>query len=163
MRSRNFARHAVPPLSKPNAAYIINWSNVNGTLKLAVIMDAIWFQQTLERAGASHADLARHLRLAPSAVSRMMKGERQMKLLEAVQIAAFLGVSQDEVLRHAGASAETVPRAGPARRGRPPRAFAAPVAPPRAEPIPIRSAARGGADQQMFLEDGPIGYTPRPA
>jgi len=78
-------------------------------------MDAIWFQQTLERAGASQADLARHLRLAPSAVSRMMKGERQMKLLEAVQIAAFLGVSQDEVLRHAGASAETVPRAGPAR------------------------------------------------
>src|SRR5437762_7236074 len=126
-------------------------------------MDAIWFQQALERAGASQADLARQLRLAPSAVSRMVKGERQMKLLEAVQIAAFLGVSQDEVLRHAGASAETVPRAGPARRGRPPRAFAAPVAPPRAEPIPIRSAARGGADQQMFLEDGPIGYTPRPA
>jgi len=126
-------------------------------------MNAIWFQQALERAGASQADLARHLRLAPSAVSRMVKGERQMKLLEAVQIAAFLGVSQDEVLRHAGASAETVPRAGPARRGRPPRAFTAPVAPPRAEPIPIRSAARGGADQQMFLEDGPIGYTPRPA
>ena len=29
--------------------------------------------------------------------------------------------------------------------------------------IPIRSAARGGTDQEMFLEDGPIGYTPRPA
>ena len=29
--------------------------------------------------------------------------------------------------------------------------------------IPIRSAARGGGDQEMFLEDGPIGYTPRPA
>ncbi len=28
--------------------------------------------------------------------------------------------------------------------------------------IPIRSAARGGSDQEMFLEDG-IGYTPRPA
>jgi phage repressor protein C with HTH and peptisase S24 domain len=130
---------------------------------LTGIMDAIWFQQALERAGASQADLARHLRLAPSAISRMVKGERQMKLLEAVQIAAFLGVSQDDVLRRAGASAETPPRIGPARRGRPPRAFAAPVTPPRAEPIPIRSAARGGADQQMFLEDGPIGYTPRPA
>ncbi len=126
-------------------------------------MDATWFQQTLERAGVSQADLARHLRLAPSAVSRMLKGERQMKLLEAVQIAAFLGVSQDEVLRHAGAATEAVPRPGPARRGRPPRAFVSPAAPPRAEPIPIRSAARGGGDQQMFLEDGPIGYTPRPA
>jgi Peptidase S24-like len=29
--------------------------------------------------------------------------------------------------------------------------------------IPIRGAARGGGDQEMFLEDGPIGYTPRPA
>ena len=26
-----------------------------------------------------------------------------------------------------------------------------------------RSAARGGGEQEMFLEDGPIGYTPRPS
>src|ERR1700692_103436 len=104
-------------------------------------MVAIWFQQTLERTGASQADLALHLRLAPSAVSRMVKGERQMKLLEAVQIAAFLGVSQDEVLRHAGANAETPPRLGPAPRGRPPRALLAPVPPPpgRAHPAPRRA------------------------
>jgi phage repressor protein C with HTH and peptisase S24 domain len=127
------------------------------------IMDSQWFQQTIERAGASQADLARHLRLAPSAVSRMLKGERQMKLLEAVQIAAFLGVSQDDVLKHAGASSEAAARAVPARRGRPPRALGTQTIAPRAEPIPIRSAGRGGGDQEMFLEDGPIGYTPRPA
>ena len=51
-------------------------------------MDGSWFHQALERVNATQADLARHLRLAPSAVSRMMKGERQMKLLEAVQIAS---------------------------------------------------------------------------
>ncbi|HZU88537.1 MAG TPA: LexA family transcriptional regulator [Stellaceae bacterium] len=136
-------------------------------------MDAMWFQQALERAGVSQADLARHLRLAPSAVSRMLKGDRQMKLLEAVQVAAFLGVAQDEVLRHAGASLDAPPRPGggvadmaaaPPRRGRPPRAFAGP--PPgagRADAIPIRSAGRGGGEQQMFLSDGPIGYTARPA
>ena len=67
------------------------------------MMDANWFQQALDRAGVSQADLARQLRLAPSAISRMMKGERNMKLLEAVQIAAFLGVPQEEVLRNAGA------------------------------------------------------------
>src|SRR6185503_9002076 len=109
-------------------------------------MDAIWFQQALERAGVSQADLARHLRLAPSAVSRMLKGERQMKLLEAVQVSAFLGVPQDEVLQHAGAAIDMAARpssAGPARRGRPPRPQVGPVSPPRAEPIPIRSAARG--------------------
>ena len=131
-------------------------------------MDAIWFQQALDRAGASQADLARHLRLAPSAISRMLKGDRQMRLLEAVQVAAFLGVSQDEVLQHAGASIEPPVDAisgptGPARRGRPPRAMPSPPAAPRAEPIPIRSAGRGGGDQEMFLEDGPIGYTARPA
>jgi len=126
-------------------------------------MDAMWFQQALERAGTSQADLARHLRLAPSAISRMLKGERQMKLLEAVQVAAFLGVSQEDVLRHAGDSGGAAPRSEPGRRGRPPRAAMAPAGPSRAEPIPIRSAARGGGDQEMFLEDGPIGYTPRPA
>jgi len=127
-------------------------------------MNATWFQETLERAGMSQADLARHLGLAPSAISRMLKGERQMKLLEAVQIAGFLGISQDEVLRHAGASGEATATAGPARRGRPPRATVAPVAAgPRPEPIPIRSAARGGGDREMFLADGPIGYTARPA
>ena len=132
---------------------------------VTAIMDATWFQQTLERAGMSQADLARHLGLAPSAISRMLKGERQMKLLEAVQIAAFLGISQDEVLRHAGTGSEAEVPAGPARRGRPPRAIIAPaaVAGARVEPIPIRSAARGGGDQEMFLADGPIGYTARPA
>jgi hypothetical protein len=131
-------------------------------------MDANWFQQALDRTGATQADLARHLRLAPSAISRMIKGERQMKLLEAVQVAAFLGLPQDEVLQHAGASVDALPSPEPPRRGRPPRAaVTGPVTAAstgsRAEMIPIRSAARGGRDQSMFLEDGPIGHTPRPA
>jgi phage repressor protein C with HTH and peptisase S24 domain len=124
-------------------------------------MDTIWFHNTLEQAGVSQADLARHLGLAPSAVSRMLRGERQMKLLEAVQTAQFLGVSQEEVLRRAGDAAPLPPE--PARRGRPPRS-AMPLPPmQRQDSMPIRSAARGGTDQPMFLGDGPIGYTPRPA
>jgi transcriptional regulator with XRE-family HTH domain len=135
-------------------------------------MDAKWFQQALDQVGASQADLARHLRLAPSAVSRMLKGERQMKLLEAVQVADFLGVSQEEVLRHAGTAVDPPPRTEPPRRGRPPRPAligrttraVRPATPPlaRGDAIPIRSAARGGGEQEMFLGDGPIGYTPRP-
>src|SRR3954466_11927428 len=108
-------------------------------------MDANWFQQALDRAGTSQADLARHLRLAPSAVSRMLKGERQMKLLEAVQIADFLGVSQEEVLHYAGAAVDPPTRTEPPRRGRPPRSILTarpphpiqPSAPPgRADTIP---------------------------
>jgi phage repressor protein C with HTH and peptisase S24 domain len=141
-------------------------------------MNTSWFYDSLARVGASQADLARHLRLAPSAVSRMLNGERQVKLLEAAQIAAFLGVPPEEVMRHAGEEASEPRPATPGRRGRPPgsraraalatrppdgasRGFAS--APARADSIPIRSAARGGSDQEMFLGDGPIGYTPRPA
>jgi phage repressor protein C with HTH and peptisase S24 domain len=127
-------------------------------------MDSIWFHQALERIGASQADLARHLRLAPSAVSRMLKGERQMRQLETVQIAGFLGVSPDEVLRHAvndAISASGVDRPRPGR-GRPPSAAPSRIA-RTTDLIPIRSAGRGGNDQEMFLEDGPIGYTSRPA
>lgn len=132
-------------------------------------MDATWFSHALEGVGASQADLARHLRLAPSAVSRMLKGERQMKPLEVVHIAGFLRVPEEEVLRHAvngpvGAAADK-PRLG---RGRPPSAGSRQTTPGSGllqehDRIPIRSGARGGSDQEMFLEDGPIGYTPRPA
>jgi phage repressor protein C with HTH and peptisase S24 domain len=125
-------------------------------------MDTIWFQAALDRAGTTQADLARHLGLAPSAVSRMLKGERQMKLLEAVQVALFLGVSQDEVLLHAGDESARPPSTEPGRRGRPPRQPSS-FPQPRQDALPIRSAARGGNDQEMFLGDGPIGYTPRPS
>jgi transcriptional regulator with XRE-family HTH domain len=128
-------------------------------------MDGPWFIAALDRAGASQADLARHLGLAPSAISRMLKGERQMKLLEAVQVAAFLGVSQDDVVRRAGADVDAPPRRERGRRGRPP-SRRLPVATPMtraAEPIPIRSAGHSGGGQEIILEDAPIGYTPRPA
>jgi len=127
-------------------------------------MDAFWFHRALDRIGATQADLARHLRLAPSAVSRMLKGERQMKQLETVLTAGFLGVSVDEVLQHAVAESASPPTIDLSRpvRGRPPSAAPSRVA-RSVDMIPIRSAGRGGIDQAMFLEDGPIGYTPRPA
>lgn len=124
-------------------------------------MDAAWFQHALDRAGVSQADLARHLRLAPSAISRMLKGERQMKLAEAVRIAAFLGVSQDDVLHHANAEAQHLGPTLPSRRGRPPRAATQlPTRPAGVEPIPIRSIANSGG--ALCLTQGPIGYTARP-
>src|SRR5215831_7966301 len=115
-------------------------------------MDGSWFSQALERAGASQADLARHLRLAPSAVSRMLKGERQMKPLEVVHIAGFLRVPEDEVLRHAIDSAVGVHTNATARlgRGRPPStgstssATSQAMLPQPSDRIPIRSGARGG-------------------
>jgi phage repressor protein C with HTH and peptisase S24 domain len=127
-------------------------------------MDTIWFHNALEHVGRTQADLARHLGLPPSAVSRMLRGERGMKLLEAAQIATFLGVSQEELSRHVDDT--PTPSAEPGRRGRPPRPpGAGPLpSPQRQDTMPIRSGARGGGNErEMFLQDGPIGYTPRPA
>ena len=126
-------------------------------------MDTIWFHNALERAGRSQADLARHLGLPPSAVSRMLRGERQVKLLEAVHIAQFLGVPQEEVLRRAGDPDASPPPLEPMRRGRPARSAMPLSQPNRQDMIPIRSGARGGgSEREMFLQDGPIGFTPRP-
>jgi transcriptional regulator with XRE-family HTH domain len=117
-------------------------------------MDTDWFQEALRRVGTSQADLARHLDLPPSAVSRMLRGERQMKIQEALRVAQFLGVPQDEVVRHAGA--EGPPAAlGPVRRGRPPGSG-------------LAQAHRVGDSNDMIPirrsgEEVPVGYTPRPA
>jgi phage repressor protein C with HTH and peptisase S24 domain len=102
-------------------------------------------------------------------VSRLIKGERQMKPLETVQIAAFLGVPEEELLRHAVENPAPGAVALRSGRGRPRATASAPSPPVAPTPfarapdlIPIRSAGREG-DQQMVLADGPIGYTPRPA
>jgi phage repressor protein C with HTH and peptisase S24 domain len=94
----------------------------------------------------------------------MLKGERQMKLSEAIQIAAFLGVSRDEVLQHAGspAPAATSEEALPRRRGRPPTTRA-PLA-PRAALATTQIPIRGGAGMEVGTpEHGPVGYTAPPA
>jgi hypothetical protein len=91
----------------------------------------------------------------------MLKGERQMKLAEAVRVAAFLGVPQEDVLRHAGAETAPPPQTSPPRRGRPRRAPTWPSAPPSSlEPIPIRGASSIG--DELVLAELPVGQAARP-
>ncbi len=92
----------------------------------------------------------------------MLKGERQMKPLETVQIAGFLGVAPEEVLSRAVGNGVPASDSEPPRRsrGRPPGAGLGSAH--GADRIPVRSGGRGGTDQEMFLND-PIGSTPRPA
>jgi len=113
-------------------------------------MDTAWLREALARVGASQAGLARHLCLAPSAISRMLTGARQVKAIEAVNIASFLGVPAEEVLRHAGNGTAALP-SEPGRRGRPRQATPPPIV-PRQDLIPILSA-----------QNERIGYTSRPA
>lgn len=57
-----------------------------------------WIRGRLQRLGKSQLDLSRHLGLDASAVSRLVKGERQLKGQEARGIAEFFGCPVDEVL-----------------------------------------------------------------
>jgi phage repressor protein C with HTH and peptisase S24 domain len=119
-------------------------------------MDKTWFRETLRRMQATQADLARELRLAPSAISRILTGTRQIKAAEAVQLARYLGVSSEELLKHATADGGA---AAPEfiQRGRTPRAAEA-ILTQRKDMIPIL----GGAGPGVLFEDQPVGRTPRP-
>lgn len=65
-------------------------------------IDKDWFLAKLEENHRSVRGLARHMEIDPSAASRMLSGERRMKMDEASSIAQFLGVTVKEVLSHAG-------------------------------------------------------------
>lgn len=65
-------------------------------------IDKDWFFQQLEEKNKSVRGLARHLEIDASAVSRMLNGQRRMKMEEANRIAVFLGAPIKEVLAHAG-------------------------------------------------------------
>jgi hypothetical protein len=120
-------------------------------------MDTAWFHEALEHIGATQADLARHLALAPSAVSRMLMGSRQMKAHEVVATAAFLQTPVEEVLKHAGAPGDG-PAPQPGRRGRPPRPEAMSRSPtPWRDDIPIRNS-----EAARPSDDEPVGYAARP-
>lgn len=67
-------------------------------------IDKDWFIGKLEENRKSLRGLARHLNLDPSAVSRMLSGQRRMRMDEANAIATFLAAPVSEVLRHAGVS-----------------------------------------------------------
>ena len=127
-------------------------------------MDGSWFSQAW-RASVHPKRISLATSVRPISGIRTPKGDRQMKPLEVVHLAAFLRVPEDEVLRHAVDTTASPPAGEVQRpgRGRPPSAGTSTTgaSPPRLlhEPdrIPIRSGARGGTDQEMFLEDGPIG------
>lgn len=60
-------------------------------------IDTEWFYRQLELRSQSVRGLARFLSVDPSAVSRMLKGDRKMSAEEQDKIAAFLGLELEEV------------------------------------------------------------------
>jgi hypothetical protein len=60
-------------------------------------IDTAWFHKQLEERGESVRGMARFMGLDPSAVSRMLKGERKMSADEQDQVSNFLGVNLEEI------------------------------------------------------------------
>ncbi len=67
-------------------------------------LDRDWLFENLQRRGQSLRKLAAYMGLDPSAVSRLVSGERGMKATEQDQIAAFLGITTAQVASHRTAS-----------------------------------------------------------
>ncbi|EUB96096.1 helix-turn-helix domain protein [Rhizobium sp. CF080] len=63
-------------------------------------IDSAWFYDKLAEKGSSLRDMARFMELDPSAVSRMLNGERKMSAEEQDRISAFLGLDLNEVAAH---------------------------------------------------------------
>ncbi len=76
-----------------------------------------FFRNALLAADKSQREMARHMGLDPSAITLMFQGRRAMQLHEAQQIAQFLSVPVEDVLRNAGLELSGGPTQQSAARG----------------------------------------------
>ena len=71
---------------------------------MSPVIDKEWFLKKLADSNRSLSELARALEIDKSAASRMLSGERKMRMEEAGEIARFLNAPVGEVMKHAGVS-----------------------------------------------------------
>jgi phage repressor protein C with HTH and peptisase S24 domain len=110
-----------------------------------------------ERAGLTMQALAERAGTSPPQINKLEKGERRMTIDWMTRLARALGVEPAALMPR--------PTAGPDRAALPGGEGVLLETPRRLDPrdlIPVRSAARGGDEQEMFLADGPIDYMRRP-
>jgi phage repressor protein C with HTH and peptisase S24 domain len=113
-----------------------------------------------DRSGLSMQALADRVGTTASQINKLEKGERRLTLDWMTRLATALGIDARELLPAAGARPAAAPGPGPLQ-GETAPGPALPARDPR-DLIPVRSAARGGDEQEMFLADGPIDYIARP-
>lgn len=112
-----------------------------------------------QAAGLSQEKLAELAGTSQPQINKLEAGQRKMTVDWAVKLARPLGVDPTVLLGLSGEG--TPPPAAPPRPAPPVRTVAAAPAQPN-QAMPVRAAARGGVDQEMFLEDGPIDWIVRP-
>lgn len=114
-----------------------------------------WIRERLQRLGRSQIDLARHLGLDASAVSRLVKGDRHLKGQEASGIAEFFGCPVDEVLHAFGVGAADghIPRLVDVAQAAESRLL---------QPLPVYGSAVGGMDGAFEFNGRINEYIDRP-
>ncbi|KAA0583663.1 helix-turn-helix domain-containing protein [Azospirillum sp. B21] len=115
-----------------------------------------------QAAGLSQEKLAELAGTSQPQINKLETGQRKMTVDWAVKLAQPLGVEPAVLL---GLDLPAVPAAArPARPAMPPLLRTPPAGMQQAQAasMPVRAAARGGVDQEMFLEDGPIDWIARP-
>ena len=115
------------------------------------------------QAGLTLEQLARLVSTTAAQISKLEKGERRLTVDWMARLAPPLGIQMADLL-------SPVPPSPPSKE--PPlnallpggdASFAGfPISGEPRDFIPVRSAGRGGIEQEMFLQDGPIDYIRRP-
>ncbi len=95
-----------------------------------------------QKRGLSLQQLAEAIGTTRAQVDKLERGERRLTVDWMVRLAAPLACVPADLLPSVGTTA--------------------PAPPDRERLIPVRSAARGGNEQEMFLQDGPIDHRPCP-
>ncbi len=128
-------------------------------------MSTEWIKAGLRRSGRTQQELAACLDLAPSGISRLLNGKRELKAKEVEAIAAFLGVDPAFGMAAAGSAepgrtplgpTEASPAASPAQHHEVP-----PVA-AMARDVPVLGTAVGGASGSFAFNGETIDFVRRP-
>lgn len=118
-----------------------------------------------EQAGMTMQSLADRVGTTAPQINKLEKGERRLTIDWIHRIAQGLGVtpqaivSFDDQPTDVGPSQELYATSQPRDMVHP---APLPLAQTGTDLIPVRSAARGGDEQTMFLQDGPIDFIRRP-
>lgn len=115
------------------------------------------------QAGLTLEQLARAAGTTAAQISKLEKGDRRLTVDWMARLAPPLGVTMADLLTPI--APRTAPPAGPASLLLPGGDAAYAGIPLSGDPrdfIPVRSAGRGGDEQEMFLQDGPIDHVRRP-
>ena len=118
-----------------------------------------------QRAGLTLEALASLTGTSAAQISKLEKGERRLTVDWMARLAPALGVEIQDLLPVPNPAAGPAPGLPPIGTPFPGGEAALAPTPPAIGPrdlIPVRSAGRGGNEQEMYLQDGPIDYIRRP-